>query len=284
MPTAFTITVLLVDGRPDGLRLVYRSNWNGLALNFARADWPRIRKRPEFGNPGAYVLEGDDGVPAIYVGEADPLEARLTQHYRGPLDFWTRATAFVSQGSHLNKAIIEFLEAELLILARAAKRVTVVNANKPSHPSLSAAVQAEAEGFMQEMLPILPLLGIDAFEAPTVAPLIIGASPRLSIERSGVVAFGRDEPGGFVVEAGSTARLAEQASMPPHLTVLRHKLRDDGVLIQDAGVLRLTQDYVFASPSNAAGTFLGRAANGRTEWSDGKNQTLKQLQEKAAAG
>jgi hypothetical protein len=227
----------------------------------------------------------DDGHLIEFLGDwrqLRDLEPRLTQHYRGPLDFWTRATAFVSQGSHLNKAIIEFLEAELLASARTAKRATVINSNKPSHPTLSAAVEAEAKGFLQEMLPILPLLGVDAFEAPASAPMTVGPSARLSIHRSGILAYGHDDAKGFVVESGSTAREVEQPSMPPHLSALRKKLRHDGVLIADGSVLRLTQDYVFTSPSNAAGTLLGGAANGRSEWRDDADHPLKQLQDQAA--
>ena len=45
----------------------------------------------------------------------------------------------------------------------------------------------------------------------------------------------------------------------------------------------LTQDYVFDSPSSAAAAFLGRPANGRTEWKDNHGKTLKELQAQALA-
>ena len=98
VPKAFTITFLLPDGRPDGLRIVAKSNWIGRGVDFSRADWPQVRSRPEFLKPGVYVLTGlnDEGEPAIYVGEADELRNRLNQHYAG-LDFWTRAVAFLSK-------------------------------------------------------------------------------------------------------------------------------------------------------------------------------------------
>ena len=40
-----SIKVFLADGRPDGLRLVEKSNWTGLALVCARADYSRVRAR-----------------------------------------------------------------------------------------------------------------------------------------------------------------------------------------------------------------------------------------------
>jgi hypothetical protein len=39
------------------------------------------------------------------------------------------------------------------------------------------------------------------------------------------------------------------------------------------------QDYVFTSPSTAAGLVLGRQANGRTEWRELTGRTLRDLQE-----
>ena len=41
----------------------------------------------------------------------------------------------------------------------------------------------------------------------------------------------------------------------------------------------LLQDYPFGSPSTAASAFLGRSANGRTEWKDADGKTLKEIQE-----
>ena len=41
------------------------------------------------------------------------------------------------------------------------------------------------------------------------------------------------------------------------------------------------QDYVFASPSAAAGVVQGRSANGRVDWKTKDGKTLKDLQEAA---
>jgi hypothetical protein len=46
----------------------------------------------------------------------------------------------------------------------------------------------------------------------------------------------------------------------------------------------LAQDYLFDSPSTAAGVLLGRSANGRIEWKNEQGQTLKSIQETSGAG
>lgn len=59
---------------------------------------------------------------------------------------------------------------------------------------------------------------------------------------------------------------------------LRQELIGNGVLERDDDHYRFTQDFVFSSPSTAAAVALGRSANGRVEWKDGRGRTLKELQ------
>ena len=51
---------------------------------------------------------------------------------------------------------------------------------------------------------------------------------------------------------------------------------------QDNQVERL-QDYEFKTPSQAAGLLLARSANGRLDWMDAADITLKEHQERPAA-
>lgn len=67
-----SVRLFLVDGTPDGLRLVEKSNWTGLASMCSRAQYPDVRSRDEFGRPGVYVLVGpsEDGSnrQKLYIG------------------------------------------------------------------------------------------------------------------------------------------------------------------------------------------------------------------------
>ena len=165
-----TIKMFLADGTPAGLRIIEKSNWTGRALDFARADWPKVKAREDFGRPGVYVLRGvgPDGEMRVYIGEADELRSRLAQHISGSSskDFWERAVAFTSKDENLNKAHVRFLESRLIALGDEAKRATLENGNLPAAPALSEYDRAEAEAFLDEMLVIYPLLGIDAFAPP----------------------------------------------------------------------------------------------------------------------
>jgi hypothetical protein len=283
----FILHILVADGDPDGLRIVERSNWNGKAVVFPRALYPTVRKREEFQQPGVYLLIGpreDGDGEKIYVGEGDPVYHRLENHYANK-DFWTRAVFFVAGPGQLNKAHVQYLEAQLVQRARAAKRLPLENGNTPAEPTLSEMDRAYLEVFLQNLLGMLPVLGITAFEQ-TQAP---AATERelllLHCEGKGIKATGHDAPQGFIVRMGSFAAAAFTKSVGEHFPyVVQHRedLLKNGVLVPDADKLRFTQDYTFTSPSMASTVVLGRPSNGRTEWKDGQGRTLKSIQEAQA--
>lgn len=278
----FSLRIFVADGDPDGLRVVERSNWIGRALIFPRALLPKVKQREELGQTGVYLLLGprEDGEgETIYIGEGDPIRPRIESHY-AQKDFWNRAVCFTAVGAQLNKAHVQFLEAHLIRLAKSAKRLPLDNANQPAEPSLSEADRADMQVFLENMLGMLPVLGIHAFEQ-VVAPAAVVAITLLTCKGKGVVAHGYEATQGFVVKAGSQAVGETVPSMQQHVRGmfdLRRELIENGVLLRDGDHLRFTQDYVFSSPSTAAAVALGRSANGRTDWKTAEGRTLKELQ------
>jgi len=283
----FSLRIFVADGDPDGLRLVERTNWVGKAIVFPRALLPKIKQRDELSQTGVYLLLGprEDGEgEMLYIGEGDPVRPRLESHY-AQKDFWNRAVCFVATPGQLNKAHVQFLEANLIRLAKAAKRLPLDNANQPAEPSLSEADCADMQVFLENMLGMLPVLGVHAFEqiaalATTVADTV------LTCKGKGVTASGYEATQGFVVKAGSQAVGESVPSMQQHVRGmydLREELIGNGVLVREGDHYRFAQDYVFSSPSTAAAVVLGRSANGRVEWKDAGGRTLKELQAMEAA-
>jgi hypothetical protein len=283
---AFSIRIFVPDGDPDGLRMVERSNWIGKALIFPRALLPEIKRREEFSQTGVYVLIGpreDGDGEAIYIGEGDPVLPRIENHYANK-DFWTRGAFFVTSGSGLNKAQVQYLESRLLTLARDAKRAQLDNRNQSSLPSLHEADIADMDVFLENMLQILPLVGISAFERPKKPARRRPA--RLYCSGKGVRAEGYESNEGFVVLEGSQAHgetVRSMATRVPGYLELRDGLTEAGVLVPDGDHLRFAQDYSFSSPSAAAAVVLGRSANGRREWADAKGRELRAIQEAAVS-
>jgi uncharacterized protein DUF4357 len=278
----YSIKVFLPGGDPDGLRFIEKSNWSGVGLLVSRPLFAEGRQRKELARTGVYVLVGpseESGLPRVYVGEGDPIRPRLDQH-AAKKDFWTSLIAFTSKDENLNKAHVQYLEAQLITLATQAKWCVRDNGNVPALPSMSEADAADAEGFLAEMLLCFPALGLGVFSTATAAQ---ATGRALYLNAKGVQAQGSEAADGFVVRAGSAAVKAEVPSCHVYLKELRGALVENGVLRASGDGYSFTQDYVFPSPSTAAGVVLGRSANGRTEWKTTDGRTLKALQEAEAA-
>ena len=169
MAGPFTIRIFVPDGDPEGVLIIDRMNWTGLVLVFPRAKWPDIRKRPEMLRTGVYVLDGykndEDDLPTIYVGQADSVGGRIQSHFTKK-DFWDRGVVFVSSSDGLNRAHVTWLEHALIKRAAEVKRYHLDNGNAPQEPGLSEAEKADTQGFLNEILQILPLVGLRAFKYP----------------------------------------------------------------------------------------------------------------------
>lgn len=274
---AFSIRIFLPDGVPDGVRTVEKSNWIGRAIVCPRSRFKDAKSRADFGKIGVYVLIGpsdESDLPTVYIGEGDPARGRLERHF-AEKDFWTSLVLFTSKDENLNKAHVQYLESRLCELAREANRCILDNGNDPQPPSLSEPDVAEAEGFLDEMLLIYPLLGITAFEKPQPTQ---SAAKRYYLRARGIEAEGYEDPTGFVVVAGSEVAKDFVPSAHRYLQTLRATLQDRAVIALSGEKLRFTQPYTFDSPSTAAGVLLGRSANGRVEWKDAEGRTLRDNQ------
>jgi hypothetical protein len=279
-----SIRIFLPDGNPEGIRLIFKANWTGIAVASPRSRYPEVRlARDELLRPGVYVLVG----PAeqanfegrVYVGEGEDLRARIDNHHANK-DFWNRLVVFTSFGQALNKASIRYLEARLLERAANARRVELDNGTAPGLPPLAEPDAADAESFLRDMLLIFPILGINAFE-----PLQQTASGnRLHLTGPDAQGEGAETADGFIVFAGARARSETVPSFEQYAkgwATIRSSLIDAGTLVPIEGEdsLHLTEDQDFESPSAAAAILLGRNASGPIEWKDSAGRTLKQLRE-----
>jgi hypothetical protein len=301
-----TIRILLLDGTPDGLRLISNSNWNGLVMMCSRPKYPAVRNRDEFTYPGVYFLYGpaqaEGGNVTLYIGQADNIRERLDTHHRSR-EFWTQLAVFTSMFGHLNRAHAQYLESRLIDLAQNARRAEVQNGNAPRLPYLSESDRYDSESFLDQILLLCPILGLDYFEGLTHSPHahrpkpvpsqspsqpVIDAKPAVSPTESvsgelflagpGARAVGRAIGRKLEVFTGSVAREQFAPSTDPRMIRRRDALVAEGVFARSAEGLVLTKNHVFDSPSAAAVAMLARPANGLTEWKDSQGRTLKSLQ------
>jgi len=194
----FTIRIFVPDGDPEGVRIIDRMASTGIAITFPRVQWPNVKTRPEFQRAGVYVLSGyateDTDLPTLYIGQGDGVFDRIERHYVDK-DFWDWGFVFVTKStdSGFNRAHITWLEHMLVTRARLADRSHLNNGNTPAEPTLSEADKADTHLFLREILQVLPLVGLRAFEMPlpVATPNASGgvrpAAPRLSDEPDTVI-------------------------------------------------------------------------------------------------
>lgn len=280
----FTIQIFVADGLPEGLRLVSKSNWIGQGIVCPRDRYSQVKRRDEFSQSGVYLLVGQDGdrLPKLYVGEAEKVKNRLDSHYTNK-DFWQQAIVFTAKEPPLNKAHVKYLEARLLELAKKHGRSNLQNSGASRRPGLSEAEQATIEGYLDELLSLLPVLGVTFFE-PDETP---GLGRRVYyLEGLGCSAKGFEVNTGFKVLQESLARAEPVASFKkqqPGYYRQRQELIDDATLRKTADGYLFTKDWVFGSASAAAAVCLGRSATGLKEWKDESNISLRANRKKETA-
>jgi hypothetical protein len=147
---------------------------------------------------------------------------------------------------------------------------------------LSEADEAQIEGYLDELLSLLPVLGVNAFESAAAE----STGERVYLMKAKECdARGIETNSGFAVLSGSLVREIPVPSMKKHcgpILLRREQMIEDGVIVKTGKGLRFSVDYEFSSPSLAAVIVLGRNANGRVEWKDVDGISLKAHQEREA--
>lgn len=280
MAAGRAISLFLIDGAPDGRVACELFNWTGKAFRIPRKQVKESADRMDLQRAGVYFLFGRDDARneanSAYVGEAEDVIRRVPQHHEK--DFWTEALLFVSKDENLNRAHIQFLEYTIYTTALSVGRYEMKNDRTPTRPSISEVEQAVMTEFFANLQLLVGALGYKIFE-PLVSPTS-SASDEYQIHAirgaNARAVFGSE---GMVVLKGSEAAGSVVTSTPESVSRLRQQLTDEGVLAEQNGVFAFQKDYLFSSPSAAAGVVLGRSANGWVEWKDRHGRSLKDNEE-----
>lgn len=169
MSEPFTLRVFVPSGDPKATRIVEKMNWTGRGYYVPREDWSEVRGRPELAGPGVYILLGHEQddlgaeTPLAYIGQTDNLRDRLDSHDKKK-EFWENAMFFMSTNNGLNRAHITWLEWELMAQAVRAKRGRLENGVTHNEPTLSESEKADVRSFLNEMLRLMPVMGVHFFE------------------------------------------------------------------------------------------------------------------------
>lgn len=297
-----TIKIYLPDENVSGIRHAEIANWSGQALACPRSKFQELKEWPEVQRPGVYFLFGVDeenGSDAVYVGEAEVVIERLSSHVNNK-DFWTEVVAFTSKDENLTKAHVRYLESRCVGMAKQAGRYQVTNSTLPQLPSLPRSDRDAMEEFLKAAKMLLSALGhkvLEDFisqakqasilnaipsatllEDATVVPMPAYSPVIFHLHVAGIHARGVRTDEGMVVLQGSDATTVTYKSLTGSMAALRQLLIESGILIGAETKLKLTQDYLFKSPSQAAGVLVGYSINGRECWKLDDGTTYAQFE------
>jgi len=290
----FSVRILLQDGEVEGVRFLEIANWTGMAILSPRDRYLDLRSEPEFDRTGVYILTGPDpdneGVIRSYIGRADNLRTRIDNHVK-ERDWWDSCLCFTTSDDSLTLTHIQFLEAALLEQATKAGQVRLDNVQFPAIPRLGRADRLDLTRFLENVLMLSGMAGLPTFEIVDQAPdqITIDVPAENSFKfaqyefrytgpAADLRANGKYEARKrFVVMQNSMSRISETNSCPDTVRVLRQKLRDEGVLVQNGGGLLFTADHAFNSPSLAAAVIYGGSVNGRSAWKNADGRSINDL-------
>ena len=272
-----SVNLFLVNAKADSLVLASLMNWNATALKIPRVEVTKCM-RAELLQPGVYFLicfDQETGAKSVYIGEADNVRTRLTQHiqdYNAEKEkyYWNQAICFT--GPNLNKTLVRYLEKRSVQLAKEANRYGILTQQTYSNTIISEPDKAGMEEFLDNMRIILGALGCEALEPLDTHAKNEKSDRRFYIKIGSVNAQGEVTADGFVVYKGATLNeKTNQKSLGKGITSLRESLMASGK-VKD---FTTTEDILFTSPSAAADFLMGYSVSGPATWKDKNDVSLK---------
>jgi hypothetical protein len=232
-------------------------------------------ERYELNNVGVYILIGnpeEEVKPIIYIGEAEDCNNRLKQH-NSQKDFWNYAIVIISKTQYFTKTHIKFLESYMYNEAQKIGRFKIENNTTPTLPYVAEWMKSDLLDNFDTIKILVTTLGFPIFDE-------IKSSQKAELlycKSKDANAIGQFTEEGFLVLKNSTCNLEESKTAGTWIVNMRQRLLDSNILRKENNILIFNSDYLFGSPSAAAGAVLARRANGWVEWKFKNGKTLDEV-------
>ncbi len=275
-----TIQIFLPNGSPRGIKIAEITNRVVKAVLIPRNQLENASKRSEVKNVGLYFLFGtsdESAKPLVYIGEAEDCWERLKQHNRNK-EFWSHACLIVSKINAFTKAHVKYLEHVAVQVAQEVNRFKTENGNAPNAPFITESMEADLLDSFETIKILLSTLGYPLFDSLNKKE--VSSKEILYLEARGVKAEGDLIDDGFVIFKDSEFSANHTKSCHDYILRLRQKLIETEIVEQKNEIYFFKENYVFNSPSTAAGVVLGRSTNGWIDWKNKSGKTLDELKRK----
>ena len=269
-----TVTTYLIDGNPKGTQYAFISNKICQMFVVPRSNLSYLSTQEKLQKPAFYILLGEDEStkPQAYIGETENFKERVKGH-DSKKAFWQKALIFVSKDADMTKVDVQYLEHKAIVEAKKANAF-ILSDNKqiPKAPNLPEHQQDSIDEFFEDVKFLASFIGCNIFEVsqPKEEHLFY-------TKGRGCNAKGFYSSDGFTVLKGSIVAPIMVPSF--NWKEKREKMLQD-YTANENGILVLTSDKTFSSPSTAADFCIGSSNNGWLVWKDKEGNTLDSVYRK----
>ena len=269
-----TVTTYLIDGDPKGTQYAFISNKICQMFVVPRSNLSYLNTQEKLQKPAFYILLGEDEStkPQAYIGETENFKERVKDH-DSKKSFWQKALIFVSKDADMTKVDVQYLEHKAIADAKKANAF-VLSDNKqiPKAPNLPEHQRDSIDEFFEDVKFLASFIGCNIFEVsqPKEEHLFY-------TKGRGCNAKGFYSSDGFTVLKGSIVAKTMVPSF--NWKEKREKMLQD-YTANENGMLVLTSDKTFSSPSTAADFCIGSSNNGWLVWKDNDGNTLDSVYRK----
>ncbi len=274
-----TIEILLPVVSTTSIREAHIKSRLVKAILFPRNKMQEVTQREAINFTGVYFLFGmsDDGVtPLVYIGEGENCFKRIRSHNRTK-DFWTHCIIVAAKANTYDKADSKFLEHYCIEKTKEIGRFKLDNDTGSNKLSISEGREYDLLDNFETAKILLVTLGYPIFEEKRKATK---SKEIFYCTGKDAIASGELVDDGFLVYKGGKFSRSETNGINKWIKVLRKRLIDEELLIQEDTMFVLQADYIFNSPCASAAAVLGRTANGWTAWKDKNGVTLDVIKRK----
>lgn len=275
MTKAKTIQIFLPNGDPKSAKIAQISSELGKIIFCSRKNIDFLRAREENNYVGIYFLFGktDAEKPSVYIGEAEKLFDRLKIHLSDKDKEWFSSIIFyTTKDNSFDKALVKYFESYCIEKATESNRYTLENKKASSRSNISEGQEADIENYFESLKLLMSTIGYPLFDKLSTG------KRTYYIKYKKLEARGEYTDEGFVIKEGSQVSGTFRESAAIWRKNKRAELLKEKIIEKQDDHFVFTQDYLFGSPSSAAMTIYGGAANGWTSWKTKEGKTLDEIE------
>jgi hypothetical protein len=278
-----TLTIHLLHGKPEGVKILEIQNKNLRMYIVPRQYIPIIKDRSDLEQPAIYFLINETQ-EKLYIGEAENSYKRISQH--DSKVEWDTALICISTNNALDKASIKYLESKFINKVSSIGNIELSNKTKPDPNNLHEFRISEISEFQEYIELAITSLGFSFLTEVEKSDL----DKKVEGEEYWILKSRKSEVKGimidtsFVILKGSLINGDSTESFKlrnPNAEIRRKELISAHCKRLDNGLYQVLKDITtFKSINEATGFAVGSSMNAWINWKNIEGKTIDEVDRK----